>query len=144
SREGTLTRNPKEPILIADDLVSAIELNRLTQKPVVWAVKAEDLEAVAENLRRFMPKHHIVIAATDAHMPKENSSKELAKETANSVNGRLIFPLFSKNDREQNIITLGEMLRQNNTKQVSKMLHKANLTISRLRVKGQKTKTYDN
>jgi phage/plasmid primase-like uncharacterized protein len=50
---GKLSRNPKEPILIADDLVSAIELNRLTGKPAVWAVKAENLKAVAEIFRRF-------------------------------------------------------------------------------------------
>ncbi|AUG55274.1 TraI/MobA(P) family conjugative relaxase [Thalassospira marina] len=69
---GKLSKNPKEPILIADDLVSAIELNRLTGKPVVWAVKAENLKAVAENLRKFNPKHELVIAATDAHVAKEN------------------------------------------------------------------------
>ncbi|WP_085586285.1 TraI/MobA(P) family conjugative relaxase [Thalassospira mesophila] len=82
---GKLSRNPKEPILIAENRVSAIELNRLTQKPVVWAVKAENLKPVAENIRRFNPKHQIVIAATDAHMTKENRPIELAQEAANAV-----------------------------------------------------------
>ena len=122
-----LSRNPKEPILIADDLVSAIELNRLTQKPVVWAVKAENLKPVAENLRRFNPKHQIVIAATDAHMAKENRPIELAQEAANAVGATLVVPPSSQHDRARNVTSFGEILRHGKTSQVEKTLYKAGL-----------------
>ena len=124
---GTLSNNPKDPILIADDLVSAIELNRLTGKPVVWAVKAENLKAVAENLRRFMPKHRIVIAATDAHMAKENRPMALAQEAAKAVKGTLVVPPFSEGGRKQNVMTFGELLLNKNTRQVSEILHETGL-----------------
>jgi phage/plasmid primase-like uncharacterized protein len=124
---GTLSNNPKEPILIADDLVSAIELNRLTGKPVVWAVKAENLKAVAENLRRFMPKHRIVIAATDAHMAKENRPMALAQEAAKAVKGTLVVPPFSEGGRKQNVLTFGELLLNKNTRQVSEILQETGL-----------------
>jgi phage/plasmid primase-like uncharacterized protein len=129
---GSLSRNPKEPILIADDLISAIELNRLTQKSVVWAVKAENLKAVAENLRRFNPKRKIVIAATDDHTAKENRSKNLARRAAQSVNGVLVVPSFSKNDRKRNVISFGELLLHKDTRQVSEILHKTGLQFSSL------------
>ncbi|AUG53485.1 hypothetical protein CSC3H3_12750 [Thalassospira marina] len=89
---GKLSKNPKEPILIADDLVSAIELNRQTGKPVVWAVTTENLKAVAENLRQFNSKHEIVIAATDAHMTRENWSLCLPQQAFKAINGTLIVP----------------------------------------------------
>tara|TARA_R110001583_G_scaffold87175_1_gene227782 strand:+ start:1132 stop:4281 length:3150 start_codon:yes stop_codon:yes gene_type:complete len=129
---GSLSRNQKEPILIADDLISAIELNRLTQKPVVWAVKAENLKPVAENLRRFMPKHRIVIAATDAHVAKENRPMALAKEAAEAVKAKLLVPPLSDNDRKRNVMSFGEMLRQNGVDQLRKPLQKSGLQIDHL------------
>jgi phage/plasmid primase-like uncharacterized protein len=101
---GKLSRNPKEPILITDDFISAIELNRLTQKPVVWAVKAENLKAVAEIMRRFNPEHQIIIAATDVHMTKENQRMALAKEAAKAVNGTVAIPQLSEDKRKRNIM----------------------------------------
>jgi phage/plasmid primase-like uncharacterized protein len=122
---GRLSRNPKEPVLIADDLVSAIELNRLTQKPVVWAVKAENLKPVAENIRRFNPKHQIVIAATDAHMAKENRTMKMAIEATSVVNGTLLIPPLSEDDKKRNAMTFGEMLPRKSIIQVTKALNNA-------------------
>ncbi|WP_114090650.1 TraI/MobA(P) family conjugative relaxase [Thalassospira profundimaris] len=83
---GKLPKNPKEPILIADDLVSALELNRLTEKPVVWTVTTENLKAVAETVRRFNPKHEIVIAASDAY--PEEISKPLKQKPQRTYRNR--------------------------------------------------------
>ncbi|WP_417843543.1 TraI/MobA(P) family conjugative relaxase [Thalassospira sp.] len=127
-----LSKNPKEPILIADNLVSAIELNRLTRKSVVWAVKAENLKAVSETVRRFNPKHEIVIAARDAHMTNENQPMKLAKEAAEAVKAKLLAPPLSKNDKKRNVMSFGEMLRQNEANQVRKSLQKSGLRIDHL------------
>jgi phage/plasmid primase-like uncharacterized protein len=129
---GRLSKNSKEPVLIADDFISAIELNRLTGKAVVWAVKAENLKAVAETLRRFNPKREIVVAATDAHMTKENRPMALAKEAAKAVNGTLVVPPLSENDRKRNVISFGELLLHKDTRQVSEILHKTGLQFGSL------------
>ncbi len=82
---GKLSKSPKEPIMIADDLVSAIELNRQTGKPVVWTVTTENLKAVAETIRRLNPKHEIVVVAADAHM---------TERPVRAANNKLVSPLF--------------------------------------------------
>jgi phage/plasmid primase-like uncharacterized protein len=117
---GKLSNNPKDPILIADDLVSAIELNRLTGKPVVRAVKLENLKAVAETVRRFNPEHGIVIAATDAHIAKENRPIALAKEAAEAVKGKLLMPPLSEDDKEGVLMSFGQLLKSGNTTSVRK------------------------
>ncbi|MEQ5777112.1 relaxase/mobilization nuclease domain-containing protein [Thalassospira sp. NFXS8] len=121
---GKLSKSPKEPIIIADDLVSAIELNRQTGKPVVWTVTTENLKAVAETIRRLNPKHEIVIAATDAHMTKENRPMTLAKEAAEAVKAKLLVPPLSEDARKGNVTSFGEILRQTGANQVRKSLQK--------------------
>ena len=96
-------------------------------KPVVWAVKAENLKAVAENLRRFNPERKIVIAATDAPMAKGNRPIELAQEAANAVRATLVVPPSSQHDRARNVTSFGEILRHGKTSQVEETLYKAGL-----------------
>jgi phage/plasmid primase-like uncharacterized protein len=114
-------------LLIADDLVSAIELNRLTQKPVVWAVKTENLKAVVENIRRLNPKRQIVIAVTDAYMAKENQPMELAKEAAEAVLGTLVIPPLSENDRKRNMMSFGDLLKTGNNDAVKRTMKTAGI-----------------
>lgn len=108
---GRISKDPDDPILIADDLISAIELNRLTKKPVVWAVTSENLEAVGKTLRRFNPDRKIVIAAIDAHMAVENKPLDHAKKAAVAINADLLYPPLSDQDKKRNKMSLGDMLK---------------------------------
>lgn len=56
-------------------------------------------------------------------MATENRPMVLAREAAEAVKGTLLVPRLSENDREQNVMPFGELLRHKNTRQVSKLLH---------------------
>lgn len=128
---GPLSNDKKEPILIADDLVSAIELNRLTKKPVVWTVRSENLEDVGKTLRRFHPDRKIIIAATDAHLAPKNRPLESAKRAAEATMGEVILPPLGDQDRKRKLMTFGEVLRTGEKTSV-------NDTLSQVGVKLQK------
>src|SRR5690606_33146931 len=108
---GRVSKNPDDPILMADDLISAIELNRLTEKPVVWTVNSENLEAVGKTLRRFNPNRKIVIAAMDAHMAVENKPLDHAKKAVASIEADLLYPPLSDQDKKRNKISFGDILK---------------------------------
>ena len=106
-----ISKDPDDPILIADDLISAIELNRLTNKPVVWSVKSENLAAVGKTLRRFNPDRKIVIAAMDAHMAVENKPMVHAKKAAIAIDADLLSPPLSDQDKKRNKMSFGDILK---------------------------------
>ncbi len=124
---GALSKDPEVPILLADDLVSAIELNRLTKKPVVWAVKSENLEVVGKNLRRLNPDRKIVIAATDAHMAIENKPLDQARKAAEASGADMLYPPLSDPDKKQNKMSFGDLIRSGQTKAVKAALKKAGI-----------------
>lgn len=126
---GQLSSNKKEPILIADDLVSAIELNRLTKKPVVWTVSTTNLEDVAKSLRRFHPDRRIVIAATDAHLAVRNQPLERAMAVAEAIQAEVVLPPLRDQDRKCKLMTFGELLRTSQDGLVQKVLAQAGIKL---------------
>ncbi|WP_404424230.1 TraI/MobA(P) family conjugative relaxase [Thalassospira australica] len=124
---GRISKDPDDPILMADDLISAIELNRLTKKPVVWAVKSENLEAVGKTLRRFNPDRKIVIAAMDAHMAVENKPLDHAKKAAIAIDADLLSPPLSDQDKKRNYMSFGDMLKSGQIDGVKTSLKKVGI-----------------
>ncbi|WP_417814510.1 TraI/MobA(P) family conjugative relaxase [Thalassospira alkalitolerans] len=119
---GRISKDPTEPILIADDLTSAIELNRHTRKPVVWAVNSENLKAVGENIRRYNPDREILFAAMDAHMAKENIPLDLAREAAQAIKVEVLVPPLSEHDKKRNSMSFGDLLKGSDRSKVSDTL----------------------
>jgi phage/plasmid primase-like uncharacterized protein len=128
---GPLSNDKKEPILIADDLVSAIELNRLTKKPVVWSVHSENLEDVGKTLRRYHPDRKIVIAATDAHMASKNQPLENAKRAAEHIMGDIVLPPLGDLERKRKLMTFGEVLRAGEKISVKAVLSKVGVKLQK-------------
>lgn len=124
---GRVSKNPDDPILMADDLTSAIELNRLTKKPVVWAVKPENLEAVGKTLRKFNPDRKIVIAAMDAHMAVENKARVHAQKAASAIKADLLFPPLSDLDKKRNSMSFGDVLKSGQIDVVRTALQKVEI-----------------
>lgn len=126
---GALSKDPDDPILMTDDLISAIELNRLTKKSVVWAVKSENLEIVGKNLRRHNPDRKIVIAATDAHMAIENRPLDQARKAVMVSGAVLLYPPLSDPDKKQNKMSFGDLIKSGQTKAVKAALKKAGIDV---------------
>lgn len=126
---GALSKDPDDPILMTDDLISAIELNRLTKKSVVWAVKSENLEIVGKNLRRHNPDRKIVIAATDAHMAIENRPLDQARKAVMVSGADLLYPPLSDPDKKQNKMSFGDLIKSGQTKAVKAALKKAGIDV---------------
>ncbi|UKV13301.1 hypothetical protein L6172_14725 [Thalassospiraceae bacterium SW-3-3] len=124
---GRISKDPEEPILMADDLTSAIELNRLTKKPVVWAVKPENLEAVGKTLRSFNPDRKIVIAAMDAHMAVENKARVHAQKAASAIKADLLCPPLSDQDKKRNSMSFGDVLKSGKINEVKTALKKVGI-----------------
>ncbi len=115
---GRISKDKNEPILITDDFATAVEINRLTKKPVVWSVGSANLKAVAENMRRKDQDRPILIAATDAHMAVNNLTLQNALEAAEAVKGEVVRPPLTDNDMKRNLMTLGELVRDGSAKRV--------------------------
>ncbi len=124
---GQISKDPEQPILMADDLFSAIELNRLMKKPVVWAIKSENLVAVGKNLRRFNPDRKIFIAAMDVHMAIVNIPRDHAKNAASAIEADLLFPPLSDLDKKRNRVSFGDMLKSGQVEAVQKAIEAAGI-----------------
>lgn len=94
---------------------------------MVWAVKAENLKAVAEIFRCFNPKHQIVIAATDAHMAIENKPLEHAKKAAVAIDADLLPPPLSDQDKKHNNMSFGDLLKSGQIEAVKTALANAGI-----------------
>ncbi|MDP2699922.1 TraI/MobA(P) family conjugative relaxase [Thalassospira sp.] len=124
---GRISKDKDEPILIADDLTSAIELNRITKKPVVWSIDSENLKAVGESLRRLHPDRNILFAAMDAHMAIDNRPLAHAKQAASAINGDVMLPPLSDQDRKRNSMSFADLLKSGQIEAVRTALKEAGI-----------------
>ena len=88
-----------ERVSICEDYATGASVHRATLKPVVVAIDAENLKAVAEAVRERCPKAEIVIAADNDHREKVNIGVEKAIEAAKAVDGVVVAPRLKPAER---------------------------------------------
>lgn len=81
-------------ICICEGWATGCTICEATSLPVVVAFDAGNLKLIAENWRRKLPKHKIIIAGDDDHATDKNPGRTKANEAANAVNGIAVFPNF--------------------------------------------------
>jgi phage/plasmid primase-like uncharacterized protein len=95
---GDLLKNA-ERVSICEDYATGASVHRATLKPVVVAIEAENLKAVAEAVRERCPKAQIVIAADNDHHREVNVGVEKATEAAKAVDGVVVVPRLKPAER---------------------------------------------
>ena len=98
-----------ETVLICEGYATGISLHCASGFPVVVAFNAGNLKPVAAALRLRYPHAALVICGDDDRWTEDNPGKRKAEETASSVNGFAIFPLFDGIDTESKPTDFNDM-----------------------------------
>ena len=99
-------RKPGEPILIAEGYATAAAIHEATGRPVIAAFDAGNLKPVAEALHAKDPGAPILICADNDHRlgdGDKNVGIHKGKEAAKAVGGRVAYPTFGKEQRDQGL-----------------------------------------
>jgi len=104
--EGTLG---KDVILIAEGYATAASVHLATGKPVVAAFDAGNLEPVSVALREKYPDAPIIILADNDHGLSTNVGVEKAFLAAKSIQGHIIAPSFSDQERGQGLTDFNDL-----------------------------------
>ncbi|MFT4059270.1 MAG: zincin-like metallopeptidase domain-containing protein [Legionella sp.] len=97
-------------IVIAEGYATAATLSESLEMPVVSAFDAGNMKLVAQALNQKFPQIPVLIAGDDDRYQEKkqgmnrpaNPGKEQAIEAARSVNGFVVFPIFSSGEQEKN------------------------------------------
>lgn len=82
-------------VCIAEGFSTAATIAECTHIPTVVAFSANNLVAVAKNIRRAHPGAKIILCADDDYLTSGNPGLTKAAEAANAVNGTLVRPIFT-------------------------------------------------
>lgn len=100
---------PKPKILLAEGYATSATLHEATGLPVVAAFDAGNLKPVAELLQEKFPGAGIVVCADNDHRLGVNIGLEKAQEAALAVNGRMIFPEFSQEEKNRGLTDFNDL-----------------------------------
>ena len=83
-----------DEVIIAEGFATAASIYAATKIPTVAAFSAGNLETVAMDVRRRLPKTRILIAGDDDHGTEGNPGRAAAKAAADAVGAFVAFPSF--------------------------------------------------
>jgi len=89
-----------EPIIVAEGYATGASVYMATNKSVVVAFDAGNLDPVIEQLKKVYPKSPIIIAGDDDRWKDHNTGREKAEQVAHKHGCAVIFPQF-KNTEEK-------------------------------------------
>lgn len=81
-------------ILICEGYSTGVSLALATHQPVVMAVDAGNLPAVAKQLREKYPDKPFIICGDDDRQNRVNKGREKALEAAKAIDAEVVFPTF--------------------------------------------------
>lgn len=120
-----IAKGQKDPVIVADDLISAVALNKISGLSVVWTPGADHLDAVVKDLQRSNKDTPVFVAASDSHMAKDNASLRLATEAAKMADGKVLRPPLTDRDKQENRTTFADLLAANKRADVVRVLREA-------------------
>jgi len=91
-------RDTNKIIIIVEGYATGASIHEATGNYVICAFNCGNLKPVALTMRETYPEAHIIIAADDDHLTKDNPGITKAKEAAFTVGASVVFPDFG-NDR---------------------------------------------
>ncbi|MDH0187698.1 zincin-like metallopeptidase domain-containing protein [Stenotrophomonas sp. GD03993] len=106
--EGPLAKDASLPLIVAEGYATADTISKVAEQPVIVAFNAGNLQSVVSQLRERFPDRQIIVAGDNDHAkentigpdgkPQKNVGKEKAIAAAESVNGLVMLPRFSKGE----------------------------------------------
>lgn len=117
-------------IIIAEGFSTAASIHLATEKPVVAALDAGNLELVAKALHEEFPNASIVICADNDHQHTRNGELwnkgvEKAEQAAQAVGGKVVVPELTKAEQEKGLTDFNDIQRSRGLKEVKAQLDKA-------------------
>lgn len=95
---GTLKNG--EPIIISEGYATGASIHMATQRTVVIAFDAGNIDPVIEELKQTYPKSPLIIAGDDDCWKDHNTGREKAKEVAKKNSCAVVFPQFKNTDTQ--------------------------------------------
>lgn len=105
-------------IILAEGYATGVSLHMATEKPVLVAFDAGNLEPVARKLRERYPNAAITICADNDHQHTRrtpegtelwNKGVALAQEAAQAVGGKVVAPIFNEEERARGLTDFNDL-----------------------------------
>lgn len=118
-------------ILLSEGYATGASLHMATGKPVAVAFDAGNLEPVARKLREKYPNAAITICADNDHQHTRktpdgtelwNKGVALAQEAAKAVGGKVVAPIFNKEERARGLTDFNDLHQSRGIEEVKKQL----------------------
>ncbi|WP_245805590.1 toprim domain-containing protein [Desulfovibrio gilichinskyi] len=97
------------PILIAEGYATAASVHMATGYPVASAFDASNLEPVAKALHEKYPQSKIMLMADNDYHLMENVGVKKAEAAAKGVDGIVLIPKFSEQERSQKLTDFNDL-----------------------------------
>ncbi|MBI9112365.1 zincin-like metallopeptidase domain-containing protein [Maridesulfovibrio ferrireducens] len=110
------------PILIAEGYATAASVHMATGNPVASAFDASNLEPVAKALHEKYPQSKIMLMADNDYHLIENVGVKKAEAAAKAVNGIVLIPKFSEQERTQKLTDFNDLHKSSGLDAVKKQL----------------------
>jgi len=98
-------------IFLAEGYATGASLHMATGKPVAVAFDADNLLSVATALREKYPDTTITICADNDHKRNKNVGVEKAQAAAQAVNGKVVIPTLTAQEKEQGMTDFNDIHR---------------------------------
>lgn len=89
-----------KPIIITEGYATAASVHMATQKTVVIAFDAGNLDPVIEELKRAYPKSPLIIAGDDDRWKETNTGRQKAIEAVQKFSCSVVFPQFKNTENK--------------------------------------------
>jgi putative DNA primase/helicase len=87
-----------DPIIIVEGYATGASVHMATQKSVVIAFDAGNIDPVIEDLKKTYPRSSLIIAGDDDRWKDNNIGREKAEEAAQQYGCSVVFPQFKNTD----------------------------------------------
>ena len=104
---------------------TAASLHAATKLPVVVAFNGGNLKPVAEIIREHNPKATIIIAGDNDLKSERNIGSDKAYEASGAVNGKVILPLFTKEEADKGLTDWNDLASSRGQETASKTINAA-------------------
>jgi phage/plasmid primase-like uncharacterized protein len=99
-----------EPLVICEGFATGASIHEGTGYTVACAMDCGNILSVAMAFRReYGDGFQIIIAGDDDHRVKDNPGRRFATEAAKTVNGIAVFPLFTDEEKQQNLTDFNDL-----------------------------------
>lgn len=118
-------------IILAEGYATGVSLHLATEKPVLVAFDAGNLEPVARKLRERYPNAAITICADNDHQHTRrtpegtelwNKGVAMAQDAAKAVGGKVVAPIFNEEERARGLTDFNDLHQSRGIEEVKKQI----------------------